>query len=75
MERHRIDYTRTPKSEGQLELWAHFEGTRKDAQRSARGLLSSLREELGLTRARVFLDGSGVRMHRMTTGVPERKVK
>ena len=46
------------------ELWAQRTGTMKEIRRSAEELLREMREDLGLTRARVFIDGKGITIGR-----------
>lgn len=57
--KHRIEY-RLKRGESRR-LWSWFDGTRTDAIRSAKGLLESLRDDSGHTKARVWVDGHGVR--------------
>ena len=59
MKNHKIEYR--IKRKIPIQLWAWFQGTKKQARESAKGLLDSLRDDCGYNKARVFVDGKMIK--------------
>ena len=56
--RYAIEYKADRKSP--VQLWAWFDGSKKQARQSAWGLRESLKEECGYMKASVFVDGKRI---------------
>lgn len=68
---HRIEFKETPK--GSKEVWALFDGKKKDALHSARRLLVSLREDSYFRFPAVFLDGKRIQWNGDSDGESRKK--
>jgi hypothetical protein len=60
--RYAIEYELKPRTE--RFFWAYYEGTKKEAEESARGLMYSLRYESGYKKARAFLEGKSLHLRK-----------